>query len=105
MYAKFQKELYNREVYYDDTGFITYSCLADGGLYLHNLFIEPSARLNKAGSKLTDKVIELVKPTCIVSYVDVTTANYNDSIKAHLAYGMNIIKTNETSITFYKDLK
>ncbi len=105
MYKEVQKELYDRDVYETEHGFIVYQAFEDGSLYLHLLYVKDNLRGNGVGTQIVDEVVELTKSKVLISYVDLTTKNPELSIKAHLGYGMKIRKSDETSITFYKELK
>lgn len=105
MYAAFQKELYGRKVIWDNNGFIVYKPQEDGSMYLHSIYVDSSKRLKGAASILIEKVIFQEDPVSLSSYVDTSAKNFNESLKAHLAYGFNIIQTTESAIILYKELK
>lgn len=106
MYKDFQEELYGRKVIETEKGMIIYAPKAsDESLYLHGIYVKPIYRLTGAGTELLNMVITKEDPRFLVSYVDLTTINPEVSIQAHLASGFLIINSNETSITFGKQVK
>lgn len=104
MYAQAQAELYGRSIHTTEGGFIIYKPFEDGSVYLHLLYVEPSKRQCGIGRQLTDEVIEKTGAKVVISYVDLTTNNPEVSVAAHIAYGMKIRNSDETSITFYKEI-
>lgn len=104
MYSDAQRELYNRDVYETDHGFLVYKACEDSSVYLHLMYIDKKVRDNGIASQMIDEVVELTKATVLVSYVDLTTSNPELSVKAHLGYGFSIIAADATSITFKKEV-
>jgi GNAT superfamily N-acetyltransferase len=104
LYAAAQKELYNREVIYNNDGYIVFKPMQDNSMYIHMIYVARDKRKSNVGIKLLNTVIEKYKPKSIVGYVDLTTTNPELSISTHIHNGAKIIESTPTSITFYKEL-
>lgn len=104
LYADFQKEMYNRKTLWNDVGFVVYEPMKDKSLYIHSIYIKPSKRKNKAGSKLMQELINLENPTLLASYVDKTSLVWEESLAVNLAYGFKIINENDTAYLLVKEL-
>ena len=102
MYALYQKELYGREVFEDEDGFIMYSKYDDNSIYLHAIFVKPEKRRKGAGTNLEKKIIDSLKPSVAFCYVDLTTNNPTLSLNSILSAGYTIFSASEVSIVLRK---
>ena len=105
MYAQFQNELYNRETFEDENGFIVYNSYDDGSIYLHIIFIKPDKRRKDEGTKLYKKLIDKLKPNVAYCYVDLTTNNPTLSLNSILSVGFEIFSANAETIVLKQEYK
>jgi hypothetical protein len=105
LFIEAQKQMYSREVIYNDSSYIVYKQNKDQSLYIHMIYTKLDKRKSGSGNELLQELIAITKPTALLGYVDLTTNNPELSISTHLHYGAKIIKSSPESLVFYKELK
>lgn len=105
LFVKAQKEMYGRDVIFDDYTYIVYKLNEDQSLYIHMIYTHPDKRKQGKGNELLQDLIAITKPKGLLGYVDLTTLNPELSISTHLHYGAKIIKSTPEALVFYKELK
>lgn len=75
LYKKYAKEKYNREVEYDEFGFIEYEYFNDGSMYIYTLFVSKEGRNKGEGKGWESVIIEKHNPKII--YCDIAKDSNN----------------------------
>lgn len=104
LYKEYCKEMYGREVLSEDKGFIVYTSFEDNSLYIHSVYVTEDMRGTNYYRELENKLIQQEKPTSIYCYVDLTTNNPTQSLKAILKAGYEITSSNKESIILKREL-
>lgn len=106
MFFEYQSELWDRNGFENETGFVTFK-ITGPECYIVDIFIWPHLRRTKAASTLADQVAEVAKSkgckflTCTVSLAQ---KNPTLSTKAVLGYGFELVQSNADFLIFKKDL-
>ncbi|MCK9370535.1 hypothetical protein M0R04_11545 [Candidatus Dojkabacteria bacterium] len=104
LYATYLKELYGRDIIYNDHAFITYNAYEDNSLYIHSIYVKDEYRALGEGSKLEQELILKYKPLLVTCFVDLTTGDPTLSLKVILSRGYIIDVVDNTKITLFKNL-
>lgn len=104
LYEGYCKEMYGRDMLYNENGFIVYKFFEDGSLYIHSIYTSPESRGKGAYLEIEQELIDKVNPKSIFCYVDTTTSNPTLSLKAILKSGYSIFSTTTESIMLKKDI-
>lgn len=106
MYKDFQKELYNRETYETEQGFVMYNFYEDKSVYIHAVYVKPEFRQKGQVAKfIKDLLINQLGATVATGYVDLTTNNPELALSAWLAVGAKIVEASDKSIVLQKEIK
>ena len=104
LYANYCKEMYGRDIITDEYGFIVYTAFEDDSLYIHSVYVTEEKRGTNYYTYLEDKVISKEEPTSIFCYVDLTTKNPTQSLKAILKAGYEIVDSNKESLMLKREI-
>ena len=102
MWKQFNKENYGRETIQTGEGFVVFKVFNDGSAYIHIMYVLPSFRRSDVATKLEQQIIKEYNVTCLTFYVDLTSDNKEESMKAILASGYKVDKLFSDKMTFYK---
>lgn len=103
LYVDYCKEMYDRDVIFNDKSFVSYKYFEDGSLYVHSLFTSPEHRRSNQSLSLLNTLLEKYSPSVITCYVDVTTNNPNLSLQLLLQQGFKIYESSPTAISLVKE--
>jgi hypothetical protein len=70
LYAEYIKEKYNREIIYDDFGYISYNKLDNDTIFVHTLFVTAEKRREGKGQEYERLLIRKEKPSMILCNID-----------------------------------
>jgi ribosomal protein S18 acetylase RimI-like enzyme len=104
LYAEYIKERLNRSIVEDDKGFATYEFLGDH-CYVVDIYVKSEFRKSGVGSqylKIIEKIASDHGYSKLLGSVKPSAKGSNDAIKAHLAYGFNILSSTDDAIFFEK---
>lgn len=106
LYADFLKETFNKNVYEDDQGFVSYGIDKDE-CYIENVYIKPEFRGHDIAAQMV-RVIEKIalEKGCkyLSTTVNVGANNKERSIKVILDYGFKFLTCNEYKLVFGKEI-
>jgi len=106
MYRQYAKEKYNREVEYDENGFIEYEYFHDGSMYIHTLFVTREGRSKGQGKGWETKIIEKHKPHSIFCDIDKSSNNWVLAlVQICKKADYKVYKETENKVILYKELK
>lgn len=106
LYAAYLKEREDFQLLEQEDGFATYKILGDE-LYLRDIFVSASRRLNKVASALADEVADIGRRSgCKYMSGTVSTLAKNPTVatSALIRYGFHIVIAQHDTIYFRKDL-
>lgn len=106
LYAAYLKEREDFQLLEREDGFATYKILGDE-LYLRDIFVSASRRLNKVASEIANEVASIgLRAGCkyMSGTVSVLAKNPTAATTALIRYGFHIVMAQHETIYFRKDL-
>lgn len=82
LYAEYIKEKYDRDIIYDDDGYISYNKLDNNTIFIHTLFVSKEARRSGKGQELEQSLIERETPEIILCNIDMKGKDYQGAFAA-----------------------
>lgn len=107
LFADYIKERLNKDIIETDQGFATFYYPDATTVYLEDLYVIPSARRSGLARSLTDQVVQIAKDKGCIRLLGTVTPSANgatESLKAFLAYGMQVDSTTPTYILLSKSI-
>lgn len=105
LYTDYCKEMYGRDVIVDEHGFIVYKLYKDNSLYIHAIYVDENKRGTDHYRRLEYAALSETQPDSVYCYVDLTTLNPDQSLRAVMKAGYKIYKSTPESIMLLKELK
>ena len=105
LYTDYCKEMYGRDVIAYEHGFIVYKLYTDNSLYIHAIYVDEDKRGTDYYRRLEYSALKETQPDSVYCYVDLTTVNPDQSLRAIMKAGYKIWKSTPESIMLLKELK
>lgn len=107
LYKDYLKEVGNgREILVTDTGFATYQIIEEE-CYIDDIYVKPKYRKTKKASQIADSITKIAKEnncSILTGSVIPTANNATRSVKVLLGYGFKLLKSDNNTIWFYKEI-
>jgi len=109
IYAEYIKEKYDREIIYDDFGYISYNKLTNDTIFVHTLFVTESKRREGKGQEYERLLIRKEKPTLMLCNIDTKAKGSREAFLALVNGGGYLLLEaefeEEDKIYLYKEVK
>jgi len=106
LYKKYAKEKYNRDVIFDEYGFIEYECFTDGSMYIYTLFVSEEGRNKGQGKDWETKVIEKHNPHTIYCDIEKDSSNWILAlVQICKKADYNVYEDNQYRVILKKEIK
>lgn len=107
LYGDYIKERAGKGIIESEHGFCTY-ILANTECYIEDLYVVPEQRNSKVASEMADKVADIAKEAgCewLTGSVCPSAQGSTASLRVLLAYGMELLRSEQNMIYFAKRIK
>lgn len=107
LFADYIKERLGKHIIENEYGFATFYYPDATTVYLEDIYVIPSQRRLAYGRELADQVVEIAKIkgcTRLLGTVTPAANGATESLKAFLAYGMQVDSTTPTYILLSKSI-
>jgi len=106
LYADYINERGVFNIIENEDGFAVYTLYKDS-VHLDDIYVKPESRLSARGRRIGDAVAEAAKATGLKTMtccVVLAAKNASESLKAALAYGFRLLRSDERQIYLIKEI-